>query len=133
MLREVQAIVSEHGLTEIPPLSFFAAIKRHDVRAAIGQYWSRQEIGAALGPPVAPAGRVPHHHWDDPANVEATLRAYVAGRVPQSDAFPTWRELRMAKNYILINVLRKLSGEQLDALAAKLGLIRRTQEPKTQI
>ena len=129
MLREMQAIVREHGLTEIPPLSFFAAIKRHDVRAAIGQYWSRQEIGAALGLPVAPAGRVPHHHWDDPANVEAALRAYVAGRVPPSDLFPTWGELRRAKNYILINVLRKLLGEQLDALATKLGLIRRPRKP----
>lgn len=125
VLREVKAIVDEHGLTEIPPAGFFSKIGRHDVRGAVPRYWSRQEIGTALGLPVAAARRVPRRHWDDPANVEAALLAHVGGRVPPSAVFPTVQELRRAKNHPLANVVAKLPDETLDTLAARVGLVRR--------
>ncbi len=130
VLGEVRVVLEAHQLREVPHMGFFNQIGRHDLKAAIQQYWSREALGAALGLPVAPARRVKDHFWKDLANVEAALKAHVGGRLSPSDTFPSVAELQKAKNHPLANALTKLSSGQLEDLAARLGLVRRVVKRK---
>jgi len=117
--KELHNFVAEHGAAgTMPTYTVLNGAKRGDLVGAIAKHGGVRSVAKKLGLQFA---RRPDGYWDDFANLENELLAFVAGHDTQG-IMPTHRELKNAGRGDLVNAIHKHGG--IPKVSTRLGLKR---------
>ncbi len=117
--QELLAFIAEHGVPgAMPTQQLLHRAGRHDLMRGIQVHGGSAAVGERLG--LAHRGqRKPRGYWQDPANVDRELLAFIAER-GQPGAMPKQKELHQAGRIDLLLAITRGGGQR--AVAERLGL-----------
>ncbi len=119
--RELRAFIARHGTPgQMPTSDVLYAQGCSTLAAAIGRHGGFAVVAERMGL-TRPAARKPLGYWDDFANVERELRAFLATH-GRAGRMPTMKELAAAGCGPLASALTRHGG--MAAVAERLGLER---------
>ena len=116
--RELRAFIAEHGEDGVmPSRAKLEAAGRGDLVTAMARSGGATAVAARLGLRLA---KNPHGYWQNWANVEAEVRAFVEAQ-GQPGVMPTTAELLAARRFDLYYGISRNGGWR--AVAERLGLM----------
>lgn len=122
--REVRAFVRKARLKHMPTQAQLLAARRSDLYLGVVRHGGLVAVAQRLGYPSSP--RHPSGYWEDFANLERELRAFMELHNP-GDVLPSHDQMRDGRRLDLVYAIRRHGGVR--AVARRLGLIAACDAP----